>query len=186
MAVARARFATSYLLTCAVIGVAGGILLAPANWVSTVVFAALPFASMAIAGLWLLPAVVALRLLQRPGAGLLVGLISGVVIIPFSGYGATSVVTNLWWALFAEIGFAVVLYRFWTVWQHVAGAVVIGLLQPLLTWQAYGLSTFAVPLQIAFFALCLASTVAGTLAGIAIGDGLRRAGVARTAARRRA
>ena len=57
----RAQVTTAYLLTCAAIGVAGGILLWGAGWASTVLFATVPFASVALAGLWLLPATVALR-----------------------------------------------------------------------------------------------------------------------------
>ena len=57
------RVSTAYLLTCAAIGVAGGVLLWGATALSTLLFAVVPFFSVAIAGLWLLPAVVALRLL---------------------------------------------------------------------------------------------------------------------------
>ena len=124
------RVTTAFLLTCAAIGVAGGALLVVANWMSTALFAAVPAVSVAIAGLWLLPAVIALRLLQRPGAGLLVGLISGLVIVPFSGYGFSSVATNLWWAFFAELPFLIVLYRFWKTWQHYAGALAVGVSTP--------------------------------------------------------
>ncbi len=171
------RVSTSYLLTCAVIGVAGGLLLAPANWLSTVLFAAVPFASVAVAGLWLLPAVVALRLLQRPGAGLLVGLISGIVLVPFSGYGFTSVLTNLWWAFFAEVAFLVVLYRFWTLAQHYAGAVLVGIVYPVLSAQSFDLASMTTGAQVGFFALTMASAIAGTALGIAVVAGMRRAGV---------
>jgi len=171
------RASTSFLLTCAVIGVAGGLLLVPANWLSTVLFATVPFVSVAIAGLWLLPATIALRLLRRPGAGLLAGLISGLVIVPFSGYGFGSIFTNLWWSFFAEVGFLVVLYRFWTLWQHFAGAVLVGVVYPFSAGEAFGLWELAVPAQLGFFALILASAVAGTALGIVIAAGLRRAGV---------
>ena len=172
------RLSTSYLLTCAVIGIAGGLVLAPANWISTVLFATVPFVSVALAGLWLLPAVVALRLLKRPAAGLLVGLISGLVLVPFSGYGFVTVGTNLWWAFFAEIGFLVVIYRWWSVWQHYAGAILVGVLYPILAWQSFNLGSFSVGLQITFFALTLVSCLAGTALGIFIADRLGKAGIA--------
>ncbi|GGH42040.1 hypothetical protein GCM10010921_15000 [Microbacterium album] len=171
---------TAYLLTCAAIGVAGGLLLAPANWVSTVLFAAAPFASVAIAGLWILPAVVALRLLQRPLAGLLTGLISGLVIVPFSGYGFASVLTNLWWSLFPELAFLVVLWRFWRTWQHYAGAIAVGIVYPLAAGASFGLETMTLVARVGFFALTTASCVAATALGIVIADRLRRAGVAAT------
>jgi energy-coupling factor transport system substrate-specific component len=178
------RTSTAYLLTCAVIGVAGALLLAPANWISTVLFVTVPFFGVVTAGLWLLPAVVALRLLQRPGAGLLVGLISGLVLVPFSGYGFTSVLTNVWWAFFAEIGFLAVIYRFWTIPQHYAGAVLVGILYPILAATSYNLAAYSLGLQIAFFALTLASCVGGTALGLLIAKGLRKSGVAAAARRR--
>ncbi|KQO05775.1 hypothetical protein ASF06_17110 [Agreia sp. Leaf244] len=178
------RASTAYLLTCAVLGVAGGLLLAPANWLSTALYATVPFFSIAIAGLWLLPAIIALRLIQRPGAGLLVGVISGLVLAPFSGYGFTTVATNVWWAFFAEIGFLVVGYRFWTIWQHYAGAVVVGIAYPILARQSFALDTYPLGLQIVFFVLTLASCLAATAIGIAIAAALRRAGVGAAARRR--
>src|SRR5690606_5311563 len=89
----RLSTSTSLLLTCAALGVAGGLLLAPANWLSTVLLTlGMPVVSVAITGLWILPSVIALRLLRRPPGGLLVGIIAGLVIVPFSGYGFMSVV----------------------------------------------------------------------------------------------
>lgn len=178
------RASTAYLLTCAVIGVAGGLLLVPANWLSTVLFATVPFLAVLTAGLWLLPAVVALRLLQRPGAGLLVGIISGLVAVPISGYGFGSVATNVWWAFFAEIAFLVVIYKFWTLWQHYAGAVVVGIAYPILAAQSYDLAALPLWSQVLFFAITLTSCVGSTALGLVVARGLRRAGVA-SAARRR-
>jgi len=178
------RASTAVLLTCAAIGVAGGIMLIPANWISTVLFAAMPFAAVAIAGLWLLPAVVALRLLQRPLVGILVGVVSGLVAVPFSGYGFGSVATNVWWALFAELPFLLVLYRYWGTWLHYAGAVVVSVVYPVLAWVSFDLGSLPLGLQIAFFALIAASTLGATALGILIADRLRAAGVARVARRR--
>ncbi|SDG43834.1 ECF transporter S component [Microbacterium pygmaeum] len=171
------RVSTAYLLTCAAIGVAGGILLWGATGLSTLLFATVPFISVALAGLWLVPAVVALRLLQRPLAGLLVGLLSGLVVFPY-------LFTNLWWAFFAELPFLIVIYRFWSVWQHYAGAVVVGVVYPILAAASFNLWAMPVWSQIGFFALTLASCVIGTGLGILIADRLAHAGVARLARRK--
>lgn len=168
------RISTVYLLTCAAIGVAGGVLLWGAAALSTVLFGVLPFASVAIAGLWLLPATVALRLLHRPLAGILVGLISGLVAFPY-------LATSLWWAFFAEVAFLVVAYRFWTTWLHYAGAVVVGVLYPILAAVSFDLWSMPLGARIAFFALTLASCLVGTALGVVVGDRLTRAGVARLA-----
>ena len=70
-----------------------------------------------------------MRLLRRPLVGLLVGLLAGLVIVPFSGYGFGSVATNLWWAAFTELPFLFVIWRYWGTWMHYVGAVVVGVVE---------------------------------------------------------
>lgn len=171
------RVTTAFLLTCAAIGVAGGMLLWGAGWASTVLFATVPFASAALAGLWLLPATVALRLLERPLAGILVGVLSGLVVFPFIG-------AAIWWAFFAELAFIVALYRSWRTWQYYAGAVFVGLIYPVLAAASFDLWSMPVWALVGFFALTVAGCVAGVALGILIADRLKRAGVARVARRR--
>jgi energy-coupling factor transport system substrate-specific component len=171
------RVSTVYLLTCAAIGVAGGVLLWGAGWASTALFAVVPFLSVGLAGLWLLPATVALRLLERPGAGILVGLISGLVAFPFLG-------AALWWAFFAELAFLVALYRSWRTWQYYAGAVFVGAIYPVLAAESFNLWAMQPWALVAFFALTIAGCLVGVGLGILIADRLRRAGVAKLARRR--
>lgn len=178
------RVSTAYLLTCAAIGVGGGFVLAAGWWVSLALFSAAPFAAISIAGLWVMPAVIGLRLLQRPFAGLLVGLISGLVLAPF--YTAVAILTTLFWSFFPELPFLVTLYRRWSTWLHYAGAAVLGIAYPILAAQSFDLWAMTPALVVAFIALCLASCLAGTWLGILIADRLRAAGVARLARRRTA
>ena len=176
------RVTTAFLLTCAAIGVAGGIVLAVGWWLSVALFATVPFASVAIAGLWVMPAVIALRLLQRPFAGLLVGLISGLALAPF--YTASAILTTLFWSFFPELPFLVTLYRRWSTWLHYAGALAMGVAYPLLAAQSFDLWAMAPGLVVGFIALCTASCIAGTVLAIVIADRLRATGVARLARRR--
>ncbi|MFK3676864.1 ECF transporter S component [Microbacterium sp. NPDC090218] len=173
----RSRFPTAILLTCAALGVAGAVLLAPMNWLSTLLTGPLPFVGMALAGVWLLPSVIALRLLRRPLVGLLVALIAGLVLVPFSGHGFTSVLTNLWWAAFTELPFLFVLWRYWGTWMHYLGAVAVGIVYPISAWAWYDLGSMTLFAQLAFFAVTMASCVGGTALGILIADRLRKAGV---------
>ncbi|GAA1704827.1 hypothetical protein GCM10009808_23480 [Microbacterium sediminicola] len=170
------RVSTIYLLTCAAIGVAGGVLFWSAAWVSSLLFATTQFYSVALAGLWLTPAVIGLRLLERPLAGLLVGLMAGLVAFAYLG-------TSLWWSFFAELPFLVVLYRHWRTWQYYAGAVVVAVVYPVLSAAYFNLWTIPLAAQIGFFALTLVSCLAGVALGILIADRLRHAGVARLARR---
>lgn len=173
----RFRFPTAILLTCAALGVAGAVLLAPMNWLSTALTGPLPFVGMALAGLWLLPSVIALRLLRRPLAGLLVALIAGLVLVPFSGHGFTSVLTNLWWAAFTELPFLFVLWRYWGTWMHYLGAVAVGIVYPISAWAWFNLGSMTLFAQVAFFAVTTASCIGATALGILIADRLRKAGV---------
>lgn len=170
------RFSTVYLLTCAAIGVAGGILLWGAAGVSTVLFATIPIVSVAVAGLWMLPAFVALRLLERPLAGVLVGLIAGLVAFPF-------LPASLWWAFFAELPFLIVAYRFWTKGQYYAGGAFVGAIYPVLAAESFNLWTIPLWAQVTMFVLTIASCLGAAALGIVIGDRLRAAGVARLARR---
>lgn len=178
------RASTAILLTCAAIGVAGGALLIPANWLSLFLTPILPPLAAALAGLWIIPPIIALRLLERPGVGILVGLISGLVIVPFSGSGFASVGTNLWWAFFAELPFLLVLYRFWKTWMFYAGVGAHAILWTALAWAYYDLGSFTLIGQVGFFAAVLAGQLLGAWLGILIADRLRAAGVARVARRR--
>lgn len=177
-----ARISTAYLLTCAAIGVAASVVLAPAWIASTTLFVTVPFASVSVAGLWVLPAVIGLRLLQRPGAGMLVGLISGLVLAPFFTIG--SLATMVYWSFFPELPFLATLYRRWNTALHYLGAVAAGATYPLFAGQAFDLWSMTPPVLIGFIALCAGSCVAATWLGILVADRLRAAGVA-TLARRR-
>ena len=55
---------------------------------------------------------------------------------------------------------------------------------PLLSWASFDLGSLAPGLQIAFFALTMASCLIGAGLGVVIGDRLRKAGVAKLARRR--
>nr|WP_243847414.1 ECF transporter S component [Microbacterium ulmi] len=169
------------MLTCAAIGVAGGILLIGTWWVSSVLFVTVPFVSVAVAGLWVVPAVVALRLIQRPFAGLLVGLISGLVLAPFFTVGA--IATTLWWSFFPELPFLVTLYRRWSTGLHYAGALVVGIVYPFAAAESFDLWTMPLGAGIGFVALTIASCLFGTWLGILVAGRLRAAGVARLARR---
>mgnify|MGYP005609468319 FL=1 len=176
------KVSTAFLLTCAAIGVASGIVLAAAWWISSTLFVAVPLVSIGIAGIWLMPAVIALRLIQRPFAGLLVGLISGLVLAPFFTIGA--VATTMFWSFFPELPFLVTLYKRWSTWMHYAGATIVGIAYPILAAVSFDLWTIPLWMQVSYFALNLVSCLVGTWLGIVVADRLRRAGVARLARRR--
>lgn len=170
------RISTVYLLTCAAIGVAGGVVLWATTGLSAILTVTVPWLQVAFTGFWMLPGVIALRLLQRPLAGILTGLIAGLVILPYLG-------SSLWWVFFAELPFLLLLYRRWWTWLHYLGALLAAVPYPILAAEYF--DVWAMPLwtQIAMFAVTIASCVVVTGLGILIADRLRAAGVARLARR---
>lgn len=178
------RPVTAYLLTCAVIAAAGGVLLIPMNWLSSVLFAALPFASVVLSGFWLLPAIIGMRLLERPGTAVLIGLLSGLVTAIGSGYGFVSVVTNVSWVLTIELAFLLTLYRKWWGWLYFAGAGAWAVIWTFTAAASFDLASMS-PLVVAgFFGLVLVSCLAAPAVGLPIADQLRKTGVGRAARRR--
>lgn len=179
------RVSTVYLLTCAAIGVATGLLVIPATAFSTLTSAALPPLSALAAGAWVIGFVVAMRLLERPGAALLTGLISGLVATPLSTTGPAIVITNVMFAAFIELPFLVTLYRRWSRWLYYIGAAVLTALYAVWTVMAADMQAFPAWVLALYVACLFVSGLGAVALGILIADRLRRAGVAKLARRRR-
>lgn len=79
-------------------------------------FAFLPPAQAVLNGLWLLPAVLVGLIVRRPGAALFGGFVSAVVsVLLGSVYGADALISGAIQGAGAELGFAIALYRRWTL-----------------------------------------------------------------------
>jgi energy-coupling factor transport system substrate-specific component len=79
-------------------------------------FAFLPPAQAILNGLWLLPAVLVGLIVRRPGAAFFGGLVSAIVsVLLGSPYGADALVSGAIQGAGAELGFAIGLYRRWTL-----------------------------------------------------------------------
>ena len=79
-------------------------------------FAFLPPAQAILNGLWLLPAVLVGLIVRRPGAALFGGFVSAVVsVLLGSVYGADALISGAIQGAGAELGFALALYRRWTL-----------------------------------------------------------------------
>lgn len=181
-----ARASTRFLMTTAAVGAAGGILLIPANNLAALVSDALPLVFAATVGLWVVPSIVALDLLRRPGASVLTSLFAGIVLIPFTPYGVRSVITCLIFGVLLEVPFAVTLYRRWARWlPFVAVTLLVGAYS-FVAYRSYGVESFAPGAQVAFFALMVLSAWAFTAIALVVAARLRRAGVARGIGRRSA
>ena len=78
-----------------------------------------------------------------------------------------------------EIVAALTRYKVWNAWRFFVSAIVIGILVAVVVAFAAHLSTLALWAQITYLAVAVLGPVAWTAAGLGVGSGLRRAGVAR-------
>ena len=92
-------------------------------------FAFLPPVQGVMYGVWLLPAVLVGLIVRRPGAALFGGFVSAAVsVLLGSPYGFDALVSGAIQGAGAEIGFAVALYRRWTLPIAVLAGALAGLL----------------------------------------------------------
>lgn len=115
------------IVVAAVVAVAFGIVFLAWNAVYTAtgpIFAFLPPAQALMYGVWLLPGVLVGLIVRRPGAAFFGGLVSAAVsVLLGSPYGADALLSGAIQGGGAELGFAVGLYRRWTLpFAMLAGA----------------------------------------------------------------
>ncbi len=176
----RSRLTTSILLTCAAIGVATGVVQAIAGAVSLPVSASLPILYGLVLGVHVMPGVIAQELLRRPWVALIThftaALVASAVAPVWIGrYLGTALLIGGLQEGIAAIG----RYKKWDAWRFFVSAVVVGAVIAGAIWFAADLAKFALWGQIVYVALFLLGPVLWTAVGLAIGRGLRRAGVPR-------
>ncbi|MCC2032965.1 ECF transporter S component [Microbacterium allomyrinae] len=174
------RLSTSVLLTCAAIGVATGVLQAAAGAISAPVSAALPILYGLVLGVHVLPGVIAQELLRRPGVAIITHLVAALVasaVVPLwiGRYIGTALLIGGLQELIAAIS----RYRRWEPWRFYLSAVIVGGVIAVAIWFAADVERFPLWGQIIYVALFVVGPVLWTAVGLAIGAGLRRAGVAR-------
>lgn len=88
------------------------------------IFAVLPPAQAILYGVWLVPGVLVGLIVRRPGAAFFGGLVAAAVSVLFgSPYGADALLSGAIQGGGAELGFAIGLYRWWTLpFAMLAGA----------------------------------------------------------------
>ena len=107
------------IVVAAAVAVAFGIVFLAWNalYAATVpIFAFLPAAQAIMYGIWLLPAVLVGLIVRRPGAAAFGGLVSAAVsVLLGSPYGIDALISGAIQGAGAELGFALGLYRRWTL-----------------------------------------------------------------------
>lgn len=172
----RRSISTRLLMTCAAIGVAGGIVSIPMVWATVAVYT-IPLAHAPIIGLWAVTPVIAMTLLRRPGVGLLTALILGIVnmLNPIGWFFVGAMALT---GVLVEVPFAVTRYRLWHPALFYIGAVLGAGAHGVGLFMASGLINYAPGFQAAVVAVAVASSLCCCWAGRWVASRLRQAGVA--------
>ena len=155
------RTSTRVLLSCAAIGVAGGLVAGASGYLAAAFAAFIPVLYGLTIGTHFLPSAVALALLRRPGVAVLAGFIAGLV-------GAL-----------LELPFLVTRYRNWSPWLYYLAAGFAGVALAVGTFVVLGAEHYAPWAWVLYLALFVASPVFFTWLGRVIAARLAKAGVAR-------
>ena len=179
------RTSTRVLLSCAAIGVGGGLVAGASGYLAAAFAAIVPVLYGLTIGAHFLPSVVALALLKRPGVAVLAGLIAGLVGAAFAPLWIWRyVLTGLLVGALLELPFLVTRYRNWSPWLYYAAAAFSGVALAAGTFVVLGAEHYAPWTWVLYLALFVASPVFFTWIGRIIALRLAKAGVAQQSAPR--
>lgn len=171
---------TRILLSCAAIGVGGGLVAGGSGYLAAAFAAFGPLLYGLTVGSHFLPSVVAFALLRRPGTALLTGLIAGLVGMAFAPqWWFRYVATGLLVGALLELPFFLTRYRRWDPWMFYLSGVVAGALIGAVVFFAQGAEHYAWWAWIISLSCWVASPPLFIWIGRVIARALERAGVAR-------
>ena len=176
----RTVLTTRVLLTCAAIGVAAGILGGIAGWITIPIIAGAVFLYGLVLGVHVLPGIIAQETLRLPWVALITHVLAALVASAMAPQWAGRFLgTAILFGGIQELVAALTRYRVWKAWRFFISAIVIGVVVAVVVALVADLATLALWVQIGYIALAILGPVAWTAVGLAIGAGLRQAGVAR-------
>jgi energy-coupling factor transport system substrate-specific component len=170
---------TRLLLSCAAIGVAGGILFIVNAYIGGTVNAVVPMLYGLTLGVYFVPGAIAQFLFRRGGVALLVAVISGLVSAAFQplGFGAALIAIGI--GLVQELPFLVTRYRYWPIWLFVVGAAFSGVVLAFGMYRLVGARDLDSLGAAVLVTGSVVSPIVFTLIALALGRALAATGVAR-------
>lgn len=182
---AASPLSTRVLLVCAAIGVATGILSAVAGYLAVPVWGAAFVLYGLVLGVHVVPGVIAQELLRMPGVALATHLLAALVASAFSPQWIwRHLGTALLIGALQEGVAALTRYRSWQPWRFFVSSVVVGVVLAVVMGFAFDVTSLPAWAAALFLSLLVVGPVVWAAIAIGIGGALRRAGVARTTARR--
>lgn len=172
------RWSTRDLLVTAVIGVTFAVLLVPFTYAYTAAQAGGVLGRAVAGGLFFLPAAFAAYVMRKPGAIALVGLISGLLAMPFTPFGLAVLGISVLTAALAEpVVWLLTRYRHFSLVRVAALGFVVGLIEFLLI--AFGIRTtrLELPVLIAAVLISAIAFMTAAIVGKLLADAVARTGV---------
>lgn len=175
----RPALSTRTLLVCAAIGVATGILGGIAGLVTVGVITLAPYLYGLVLGVHVLPGIIAQEVLRKPLVALITHVIAALISSAFTPMWAMRFIgTALLFGALQEGVAAVTRYRVWGRWRFFVSAAIIGVIVAVVVGLVVDLGRFEPWVQLSYLIISLLGPIAWTAVGIAIGNALRRAGIA--------
>jgi energy-coupling factor transport system permease protein len=176
------RTSTRVLLSCAAIGVAGGVVAGASAYLALLFATFGPILYGLTVGTHFLPSVVALALLKRPGTAVLAGVIAGLVGTAFAPLWMYRFIgTGLLVGILLELPFLVARYRRWDPWLFYVAAAFSGVVIAVAVFIGLGAEYYPAWAWAIALPLWVASPVLFTWIGRVIAGRLAKAGVAQAA-----
>lgn len=174
----KGRWSTKDILITGMIGVVFAFVLLGVTFAYFPLAALLgPGYSRITDGIFMIPGLMALYLIRKPGAGLVAMTIGGIVMLPFSPYGLIGVL----WAAMAgfecEIPFLAFLYRKYTIVFLMFSGAVATLISMLLEYPLYGHASLAVSVQVTMFVVTIIGGMIGGLLSKLLADAVMKIGM---------
>lgn len=176
---------TRLLLSCAAIGVVGGIVFIVNSYLGGTLNAVAPMLYGLTLGVYFVPGALAQRLFRRGGVALLVAVLSGLVAAAFNPLGFGAALISVGIGALQELPFLVTRYRRWGVGLFLVGALVSGAVLAAGMYRLVGARELDPVGALVLVAGSLLSPVVFTLLALALARPLAATGVTRGLAPRR-
>ena len=156
-------------------GILGGV----AGLVTVGVIALAPYVYGLVLGVHVLPGIIAQEVLRKPMVALITHVIAALISSAFTPMWAMRYIgTALLFGAIQEGVAALTRYRAWGRWRFFVSAALIGVLVAIVVGLIVDLRQFAPWVQLSDLIVSVLGPVVWTAIGIAIGNALRRAGIA--------
>jgi energy-coupling factor transport system substrate-specific component len=167
-------------VVAAVLGVAFGVVFAGWNALWNALqpaFVGFPPAQGIMYGLWMLPGVLGMLVIRKPGAALFTELVASLVSMLFGGWGLTILIWGFFEGLAPELVFAAFVYRRFAVHVAALAGAAAGLIAGILD-TVYYYPEWAFGWKLVYgILLVVSSAVIAGLGAVALVKSLRRTGV---------